>query len=130
MKRLGVSERIKMAKLFIAHSRNDKQEVVRLHFDELGYKTKKLDRNIAYLYNAFTFDRNTKDVCGDMAINTFSDWIEAQDPIVTMPDEYLMVSRLSILLRGMGNAFGIQMIMSKMWEHDAKRFLKHNKINY
>jgi hypothetical protein len=32
---MTVAERIKYAKLIIAHSRNDKKEVVRIHFDEM-----------------------------------------------------------------------------------------------
>jgi hypothetical protein len=32
---MSVAERIKYAKLIIAHSRNDKKEVVRIHFEEM-----------------------------------------------------------------------------------------------
>jgi aarF domain-containing kinase len=36
VKQMTVEQRIKYAKLIIAHARNDKNEVIRLHFDELG----------------------------------------------------------------------------------------------
>ena len=37
-----------------------------------------------------------------------------------------MAGRLSLLLRGVGNAFGLQLRMSKLWEQEASVFLnKH-----
>jgi hypothetical protein len=51
-----------------------------------------------------------------MNIKSFIDWLEAQDPMVQLPEQYLLAGRLSLLLRGVGNAFGISIRMSKMWE--------------
>jgi len=127
---MSVDERIKYAKLIVAHARGDVEEVVRIHFDEMGVKTHKGDKETAYLFSSFHNDRNTSDVCGDMNISQFIDWLEMQDRMVRLPEEFLMAGRLSFLLRGMGNAFGLQLRMSQMWEEDALEFLKNQGIKY
>lgn len=130
VKKLSIEDRIKFAKLILAHAREDKTEVVRIHFNELGVKTEKSDKEIAYLFSAFYNDRNTEDICQGMNISEFIDWIQAQDKMIKLPEDFIMASRLSILLRGMGNAFGLQIRMSKMWENDAKEFLKNQNVEY
>eukprot|EP01041_Mallomonas_annulata_P007576 gene7576-15535_t len=130
VKTMSIDERIKYAKLIIAHSRSDVKEVVRIHFDELGTITKHRNEEIAYLFSSFYNDRMSSDVCGEMNIATFIDWLESQDKMIRLPDEYLMASRVNILLRGMGNAFGLQLRMSQMWAPDAMEFLKNQGIDY
>ena len=46
VKRISLEERIIFAKLIIAHARRDKEEVVRLHFDEVGTVTKYKNKEI------------------------------------------------------------------------------------
>ena len=130
VKAMTVDERIKYAKLIIAHSRGDRKEVVRIHFDELGTVTKKRDIETAYLFSSFWNDRNTADVCGDMNIASFIDHLEARDSMVKLPEEYIFAARVSVLLRGMGKAFGLNLRMSEMWKEEAKSFLKSQGIDY
>jgi aarF domain-containing kinase len=130
VKAMTVEERIKYAKLIIAHSRGDKKEVVRIHFDELGTITKNRDFETAYLFSAFYNDRNTPDVCGDMNISNFIDYLQSRDPMVQLPEEYIFAARVSILLRGMGKAFGLDLKMSEMWKDEAKKFLNSQDIDY
>jgi aarF domain-containing kinase len=99
---MTVQERINYAKLIIAHARNDKNEVVRIHFDEIGTQTLHRDPEIGYLMSAFYNDRSTPEICGDMNISNFIDWLQAKDPMVKLPEQYIMASRVNILLRGMG----------------------------
>ena len=65
-----MTDRINYAKLIIAHARMDKKEVVRLHFDVLGTKTKNNDPEIGYLMSAFYNDRNSRDIMQGMNIAT------------------------------------------------------------
>ena len=127
MKTMTESQRETYAKLILALARDDREEIVRLHFGEMGALTRRKDPRIAYLFCTFYNDRNTPDICGDMNISQFIDWLQAQDPMVRVPEDYIFASRLSVLLRGMGNAFGVQMRMSKMWEQDAKKFLERRE---
>eukprot|EP01038_Epipyxis_sp_PR26KG_P016275 gene16275-22172_t len=78
MKTMSMDERINYAKLIVAHARRDKEEVVRLVFDVMGTKTKYQDPHYAYLLSAFYNDRNTSDICGDMNIASFIDYIQAK----------------------------------------------------
>ena len=43
--------------------------------------------------------------------------------MVQLPEQYLMAGRLSLLLRGVGNAFGLKIRMSTLWESEADSFL-------
>ena len=49
-------------------------------------------------------DRDTEDVTGPRHLQKFLDWCEAQDPLVTTADDIVMISRVSVLLRGMVRA--------------------------
>ena len=79
------------------------QEIVRLHFHELGVKTKKLDPEIGYLMSCFYNDRDTEDVCQGMNMKSFLDWAERKDPMVNLPEEFIFASRVNLMLRGMGS---------------------------
>lgn len=102
VKHMTRDQRINLAKLHIAHTRKDKDEVVRIHFDLLGVKTKHRRSDIAYRFSAFMNDRDTDDIMEGMNIATFSDYCEKEDPIVQLPDQYIMAQRASVLLRGLG----------------------------
>ncbi len=126
VKRMTMQERINYARLIKAHSMMDYQEVVRLHFDVLETRTKDRKEDIGYLFSAFYNDRNSPDVCGNLNVKSFIDWLEANDKMVHLPEAYLMAGRLSLLLRGVGNAFGLQLRMSKLWEYEADTFLEEH----
>jgi aarF domain-containing kinase len=130
MKSMTVQERIVYAKMIIALSRDDRQEIVRLYFEEMGTQTKRRDPHAAYLLASFWSDRNSKDILGDHNIATFMDYCESLDPMVKMADRYLMACRASVLLRGMGNAFGLQLKTSTLWKEDAEKFLKSQNVSY
>ena len=76
VKNMSIEERINYAHLIKAHAVMDKAEVVRLHFDVLGTKTKYRNEDIGYLFSAFYNDRNSDDVCGGMNIKSFIDSLE------------------------------------------------------
>ena len=130
VKKMSIDERIKYAKLIVAHSRKDIEEVARITFDELGTVTKYKRPDIAYLHSCFWNDRMTKDVMGDKNIAEFIDYIEAQDPVVILPDTYLFAARSSVMLRGMGKAFGLELVISPLWKQDAELFLKSQGVKY
>ena len=49
--------------------------------------------------------------------------------MVKLPEEYLFAARVSVLLRGMGKAFGMNLIMSQLWKEEAEKFLKSQGIH-
>lgn len=106
-KELDFKERVIIAKFILALAREDKKEVVRIFLDEMGGRTKYSNEDIIYRLNCFYFDRNTYDICQGMNIATFLDYCEEKDPMVQAPLKFVMAARVGIMLRGLGNAFGI-----------------------
>ena len=127
---MTLSERISYAKLIIAHSKGDKDEILRLHFKEIGMKTKYMKEDIGYRHSCFYNDRSTDDVTGGRNMNEFVEWVQKEDPIVYIPENFIIVCRVNFLLRGMGKAFGLNLRMSKMWENEARSFLESQNIDY
>lgn len=123
-------ERIKYAKLIIALSRNDCVEVVRLMKDEMGLVTKYGKDDITLKFSQFWNDRDTPDVCGDMNVYMFIEWMEKQDPMVSLPEAFIFASRVSVMLRGMGKAFGLKIRMTDYWKVQAEQYLKSKGIEY
>jgi hypothetical protein len=65
-----MGDRVKYAKLILALARDDRPEIVRLHFDELGTRTTHRREDIAYKMSCFYNDRDTPDLCDGMSIGT------------------------------------------------------------
>ena len=130
VKRMCLNDRIMYAKLILAHNRMDKNEVVRIHFDEMGIKTKHMKPDIGYLMSAFYNDRSTPDICGTLNVSEFVDWLQLQDPLAKGPDEFVMLVRVSIFMRGMGKAFGLNLRMSDLWRDEAKALLDKHGVDY
>jgi len=79
---------------------------------------------VIYRTACFWNDRQTKDILGNMNIPQFLDWAQAQDPVLSINDEYVLMGRVAVLLRGMGNAFGLQLRTSLYWKPYAEHLLK------
>lgn len=130
VKRLGLEERIVYAKLMIAINRGERKEVVRLMTDEVGFRTTRMDEDIIYRTAVFFNCRDSEDVLQGMNVGQFMDWLEQSDPVKKINDEYVMVGRVSVLLRGMANAFGMKLRVSDYWRSEAEKFLEAQGIEY
>lgn len=53
----------------------------------------------------------------------FMDWMQEQDPLVEIPNEYVMMARVSVLLRGIASAFGMRLRIAPRWAATAERLL-------
>lgn len=129
-KRMTVDDRIIFAKLVLALHRDDKPEIVRIMTDEIGLKTKYMNEDVIYRMAAFWNDRDTDDILQGLNVHTFMEHMEATDPTVQVNDEFIMVARVSILLRGIANAFALRLKVSDYWKHEAEAFLKSQGISY
>lgn len=128
VKRMTLPQRLIYARLIVAHASDDKSEVVHIHFKEMGNVTRNMRADIGYLMNAFYHDRDTPDILQGHNIATFVDWLEAEDPMIMLASDYLFAARVSIMLRGMAKAFGLQVKMSTMWEKEARDLLHKHGI--
>ena len=127
---MSLEHRVNYAKFILALSRDDKDEIVRLWFDVLKTRTKKSDPEVAYLLACFWNDRDSKDILGNFNIATFMDECEKRDPMIQVAEDYIFAARSSLMIRGMGKAFGLQLRISQIWKKDAEEFLKSQNIVY
>lgn len=130
VKRLGVAERVVYAKLMVAIGRGDKAEVVRVMTEEVGFRTARMDAEVIWRTAVFFNCRDSEDVLEGRNVSEFMEWLERSDPVQRINDEYVMVGRVSVLLRGMANAFGMKVRVSDYWAGEADKFLKSQGIVY
>lgn len=130
VKRVSFEDRVVLAKLMIAHATWNKDEVVRIHMEEMKADSIYRNKEIAYLLNSFWYDRATQDVLQGKNIHVFLESLESQDPVKVIPQEFIMMGRVSVLLRGVGKAFGMDLRMSELWKDEAVIFLKKHGIKY
>ena len=95
----------------------------------LTLRTKYRKANIAYKYAAIYNDRFTSDVTEGRSLADMIDYLEKENPIVQIPEDFIFSSRLTLLLRGMGNAFGLRIKLSSMWEDYARELLAKQSSN-
>lgn len=68
-------------------------------------------------------DRDTDDVTGDMNVQEFMDWAQAEDPMENVNEDTVMPGRVSLLMRGIANAFGMRLRTAPDWKPAAKRLI-------
>jgi aarF domain-containing kinase len=130
VKRMTERDRVIYAKLVLAMHRDDRKEIVRLMTDEIGFKTKDMNGEVIYRTVVFWNDRDTPDVTKGMNVHQFSEWLDATDPVVHVNDEFIMCGRVSFILRGVANAFGLKVRTTDFWKDSAEAFLKSRGIKY
>ena len=130
VKSMTLQDRITYAKLILALHRDDKAEIVRLYTQEGGMRSREGKAHVAYLHACFYNDRDTPDVTMGKNMHLFAEYLEQQDPIESLPENFIMAGRVTLLLRGMAKAFGLHIKMSDMWKGEAERFLRSQGIDY
>jgi len=112
------------AKLIIALANDDKEQIVDIWRNKMEMRGKYGKPEVIYRIACFWNDRQTKDILGNMNIVQFLDWAQLQDPVISINDEYVLMGRVAVLLRGMGNAFGLNLRTSLYWKPYAEHLLK------
>lgn len=130
VKRMSVEDRIQYAKIILALSRNDRTEVLRIVKQDAEFRTKYMNDDVIYRSLAFFHCRDTEDILQGMNVSQFMDWMEKTDPIIKINDEFVMVGRVSVLIRGLANAFGFKVRVSDYWKDEAQKFLDAQGIVY
>jgi aarF domain-containing kinase len=128
VKRIEREHRVRYARLIVALAADDREAVVRLHFEELGVRTLRMSSSVAYLAAAFYHDRDSHDVTGGRDMVTFLEHIESLDPMVQLPEPYLLAMRGNMILRGVAKVMGVRLRMSHMWLAEAKQLLESEGV--
>lgn len=128
-KRIPVESRIIFAKIIVALANDDEAEVVR-SLRRAGVQTKYNKSMTCFRLGAFWFDRNTEDVTGGLNPQQFMDEMESQDPSKGLPEDLIMPGRVSVLMRAVGNAFGMHLSVAKLYEPVAREVLRKHGVEY
>ncbi|RHY79612.1 hypothetical protein DYB30_011834 [Aphanomyces astaci] len=122
VKKITKHQRHQLARCFVALAEGTKEDVVACAVD-LGLRTKHMDRDVLEKYMRVAFDRDDKQVTDGLNIQLFIEALEARDPIVSQADDFVMASRVSLLLRGLSYALRYPMSHAQMWAPLAKQIL-------
>ncbi|SPQ98558.1 unnamed protein product (mitochondrion) [Plasmodiophora brassicae] len=123
VKHISKETRLSLARLIKAIADEDRPAVLRA-MHEGGYQAKNNIDDITYRRALFFFDRDSADVLGGLNLQMFMEETERVDPITEQDDELVMASRVSLLLRGLGNAFNIKLRVATVWKPFAERCIR------
>ena len=130
VKKIPVESRIVYAQLIIAINNGDATETLRISREEMGNVAKYGKQDVGYRLTCFYHDRQTQDVLQGLNIQEFIDWCEAEDPLEFVAPDYVMPARVSLMMRGLANAFGITMHTTDYWRPFAEALLDQHGVTY
>jgi len=125
VKSLTKEQRHCFAKFMIALDENDEAQVVQC-LTEMGYQSQKMDPQVMNLYAKVAFDNDSREITGGQHIQLFMEQIQEQDPVISLPTDFVMVSRCTLLLRGLAHALKQSRTIAKAWRPIAERVLKED----
>jgi hypothetical protein len=70
------------------------------------------------------YDLDSKTLTGGKHIQLFMEELQARDPIIQLPTDFIMVSRASLMLRGLAHALHQSRSTAKAWRPIAERVLR------
>ena len=123
VKRLTNEERLLFCKLIISLADENKDGVVKA-LKEAGYKSQRMDEDIMYTYARVAYDEDNETLTEGKHIQLFMEELHDRDPVETLPQQYIMASRVSILLRGLGHAVHQSRSVAKEWRPIAEKALQ------
>lgn len=129
VKRISLGVRILMAKFIIAVSQQDQEAAIQALMD-LGNRSKYGNKEVGWRLASFWFDRNDEEIMMGKNIQEFLDWCHARDPPTASCDDMVMIGRVSIMMRGLGNAFGLDLRTARLWEPTARALLDSQNISF
>ena len=123
VKVLTKEERLLFCKLIVALANDDKEQICNL-LKEAGYKSQKMNKDIMYKYARVAYDEDNEELTEGKHIQLYMEHLHDNDPVEHLPQQYIMASRVSILLRGLGHAVHQSRSVAKAWKPIAEKALK------
>eukprot|EP00937_MAST-01D_sp_MAST-1D-sp2_P006866 g6866.t1 len=130
VKKIDLQTRLNYAKLIVAINNDDEDEIFRIANEDIGNRTKNRRKDICYRLMCFYNDRSTPDILQGMNMQEFIDYCEAEDPLEHVAPDYVMPARVSLMLRGLANAFQLKMNSTDYWRPHAENLLDEHSIPY
>mmetsp|Transcript_12349 Transcript_12349/g.18653 ORF Transcript_12349/g.18653 Transcript_12349/m.18653 type:complete len:579 (+) Transcript_12349:44-1780(+) len=123
VKTISKEERLVFCRLILALADDDKDGVVKA-LKEAGYKSQKMDEDIMYTYARVAYDEDNETLTQGKHIQLFMEELHDSDPVEHLPQQYILASRVSILLRGLGHAVHQSRSVAKAWRPIAEKVLR------
>lgn len=109
VKRISDDQRRALATLIVALADDDERGAVDA-FVSAGFRTKRMDPECIFKYATLWFNRDDRAVTGGVEPMKYYDLLNEADPTVSVPDQLILASRMTWLLRCFGQAVGIPKI--------------------
>ena len=93
---------------------------------EAGFVSKNMDPEVIYLYAKVGYDQDNAKLTGGQHIQMFMEDLEARDPIIQLPRDFIMVSRATLILRGLCHALRQSRSIAREWRPIAERVLEQD----
>lgn len=123
VKTLTNEERILFCKIIVALADDDKDKIVSL-LKEAGFKSQKMDPEHIYKFARVAYDEDNEELLEGKHIQIYMEHLHDADPVDHLPQQYIMASRVSILLRGLGHAVHQSRSVAKAWKNIATKALE------
>ena len=130
VKQLPLDARINYAKLIIAINNRDEAEVGRVLTQDCGVVTTHGRADVGHRLTTYYHDRSSAEVLQGLNVQEFMDWAEDEDPMIFAAPDYVMPARVSVMLRGISNAFGIDLHVTDYWRPHAEALLRHYNVPF
>lgn len=109
--------------MIVALADDDKERICDL-LKEAGYRSEKMDKDIMYKFARVAYDEDNEELTEGKHIQLYMEHLHDNDPVEHLPQQYIMASRVSILLRGLGHAVHQSRSVAKAWKPIAEKVLK------
>jgi aarF domain-containing kinase len=123
VKKLSKDERHLLSRMILALADDDKEEIIRL-MKLAGFRSKNMDPDVMYRYAKVSYDEDNKELTGGVHIQMFIESLQAQDPIIHLPDQFITVARSSLMLRGLAHSLHQSRSMAQLWKPIAEKVLR------
>lgn len=125
VKTLTKEQRHLFARIIIALDDDDRDKIIEL-MKEAGFKSQRMDPEVIFLYAKVGYDMDNKELTNGKHIQVFMENLQERDPIIELPKDYLMVSRSSLMLRGLAHALHQSRSVATAWRPIAERVLRED----
>lgn len=125
---LSKEDRLLFAALIIALADDDREKIVQL-MKVAGFQSKNMNEDVIYRYAKVYYDDDNPEITGGDHIQVFVEKLQAIDPIINIPDQFIMIGRTSIMLRGLGHALHQHRSIAKSWKPLAEKVLSQESLH-
>eukprot|EP00505_MAST-04D_sp_SCG-Rhode-Island_P002028 Stramenopile-MAST_4_protein_2028 len=124
VKHLDPKTRVDIARLIVALANEDKEEAVRVMVEEQNLVTKRMDPYVIYKLAEISWNRDDLVVTEGLNIQLFLEYLDKRDPVVSNRDEFIMPSRMAVMLRGLSFALKYPVRPAELWLPFAQEIIQ------